>query len=331
MEHAGIHRIMTIAVLLLALGSCAPAVTAPGADAPVSAAGRVIDRPGELIDGGADERGADTPGEEARQRALQQLYDLAAGQPQRTRPTPADDPVGLGAQLEIAARALRNDDAGPEVWAAAGHLQQVAIRRLVHRPQWDDPVREAVADHLVGFVNYNLAAGRQLANMHPTPDYTPGEWPPPPPWRIVDPAPRAELRGLYEKSAAAVDIHWAYLAAINLIETRMGRIDGVSSAGAQGPMQFIPTTWDWVGAGNVHSDHDAIMAAGRLLEVNGAPGDMRRALLGYNNDIRYVRAVQHYAAAMKAEPDLLRGYYYWQVYIPGPDGPRLLPIGFDGR
>ncbi len=33
---------------------------------------------------------------------------------------------------------------------------------------------------------------------------------------------------------------WYYLAAINLIETRMGRIDGLSTAGAQGPMQFLP-------------------------------------------------------------------------------------------
>lgn len=342
------ERLLLPAVILLVVSSCGPSLWTTGQEdeaAPKSAReatetlvevvngarGVPASRPAEPAEGGGDEEAEPDPWQQELTSAQQQLAELAAEGPQRTKPDPADNPVGLAAQLELAERTLRNDDAGPTGWAAAGHLQQIAVRRLVHRPEWDERVRAAMSDELVGFLDLHLAAGRDLADMHPTPDYGPGEWPDPPPWRIVEPAPMEELLGYYKKSADAVNIHWAYLAAINLIETHMGRIDGVSSAGAVGPMQFMPGTWDWVGAGNVHSDHDAIMAAGRLLAENGAPGDMPSAIFAYNNDVRYARAVRRYAQAMKAEPRQLRGYYYWQVYTPGPDGARLLPIGFDGR
>ncbi|PSO54751.1 MAG: lytic transglycosylase [Actinobacteria bacterium QS_5_72_10] len=349
MQHAGaLHGAMTVTALLLALGSCvfAPAareaglagssrdggLAAPGG-ARVAGAGKLGPDGGPGPAGGLGPNGGPVGDayQQARWRARQQVEELAQQQPQRTQPAVADDPTGLAAQLETAQRVLRDDAAGPAVWAAAGHLQQVAIRRLVDRPEWQQPVRAAIADELVGFIDHDLAAGRALARMHPTPDFAPGEWPPPPPWHIVEPAPLGELRDAYEASAAQAGIHWSYLAAINLIETKMGRIHGVSSAGARGPMQFLPSTWELVGAGSIHDERDAIMAAGRLLAQNGAPGDMDAALMAYNPDTRYVTAVQQYAAAIRAEPDTLRGYYYWQVYIPGPDGPRLLPIGFDGR
>lgn len=357
------ERLLLPAVLLLVVSSCGPALVTSGepddrepataheaAEALVKLVdGASVARPAKLAPGevaprtgsadgtegaadAGDGQGAEAdPWQQALAHAQHEIASLARDDPQRTKPDVADDPVGLAAQLELAERTLRNDEIGPPGWAAAGHLQQRAIRKLVERPEWDDRVRHWMSDELVGFVDLHVAAGRDLVDMHPTPDYGPGEWPAPPPWRIVEPAPMDELKSYYEKSAEAVGIHWSYLAAINLIETRMGRIDGVSWAGAQGPMQFMPGTWDWVGAGNVHSDHDAIMAAGRLLAENGAPGDMPRAIFGYNNDVRYARAVQRYAEAMQAEPRALRGYYYWQVYTPGPDGARLLPIGFDGR
>ena len=51
---------------------------------------------------------------------------------------------------------------------------------------------------------------------------------------------------------------WEVLAAIMLVETRMGRIHSRSSAGAQGPMQFLPATWEAYGlGGDVHDAHDA--------------------------------------------------------------------------
>ena len=51
------------------------------------------------------------------------------------------------------------------------------------------------------------------------------------------------LLGHYAEAEQLTGIPWYWLAAIHLQETRMGRIEGVSTAGAVGPMQFLPTTW----------------------------------------------------------------------------------------
>ena len=117
---------------------------------------------------------------------------------------------------------------------------------------------------------------------------------------------------------------WEYLAAIHLVETRMGRIKGDSIAGAQGPMQFIPTTWAIYGrGGDITSNRDAIHAAARYLRATGAPADMARALRAYNNSARYVRAVTAYAQQIQADERAYLGYHAWQVYY----GDRLLPPG----
>jgi len=72
------------------------------------------------------------------------------------------------------------------------------------------------------------------------------------------------------------------LAAVNLVETGMGRIDGVSIANAQGPMQFLPSTWaePGIGKGNIRNPHDAIQAAARYLVRRGGLRDIRRGLWG---------------------------------------------------
>lgn len=344
------NRLLVTAVCLLVLASCGPGLVAlrhsdeppaaasqsqparaaePAADAD-SASAAAPDAPAPAEAEVADEPD-DDPWAQALAGARQQLTELAANDPQRTAPEAAEDPLNLAAQLQAAEELLREDGAEASDWAAAGHLQQVAVRRWVGRRSWDDEIMARLSGPAAEAAQQHLRAGRVLADMHPTPDLPPEDWPDPPAWRVVDAAPLHELRGYYEEAQAAYGPHWSYLAAINLIETRMGRIDGVSSAGALGPMQFMPGTWEMVGSGNVHDNRDAILAAARLLVRNGAPGDMDRAIWHYNNDRRYVAAVKSYAAAMQADPAALRGYYYWQTYVPAPHGQwRLLPIGFDG-
>jgi hypothetical protein len=57
-------------------------------------------------------------------------------------------------------------------------------------------------------------------------------------------------------------VPWEFLAAIHLVETRMGRIRGTSSAGSQGPMQFLPSTWKRCGrGGDIQATGDASLAA----------------------------------------------------------------------
>jgi len=65
----------------------------------------------------------------------------------------------------------------------------------------------------------------------------------------------------YRAAQAATGVGWSYLAAINFVETDFGRVAGPSSAGAQGPMQFMAATWAIYGHGNIHRPRNAILAA----------------------------------------------------------------------
>ena len=92
-----------------------------------------------------------------------------------------------------------------------------------------------------------------------------------------------------------------------MIETRFGRIVGLSSAGAHGPMQFLPSTFAAYGdGGDILSPHDSIMAAGRHLAANGFAGDRDHAIFRYNNSDLYVRAVNDYADSNRNRPSGIR-------------------------
>ena len=131
------------------------------------------------------------------------------------------------------------------------------------------------------------------------------------------------------KDAEGVPIGNYYLAAINLIETRFGSIVGVSTAGAEGPMQFLPSTFAGYGqGGDINSPHDSIMAAGRYLAANGFANDRDHAIYQYNNAHEYVQAVNQYAAVLAADPTAFADYYRWDVYYYTTAGDVLLPIGY---
>ena len=240
-------------------------------------------------------------------------------------PKPAGSIAGVAKQLVAAERTIRARNVSEQQLAEAGHLQQVLYRVLTRRPRWDRALLGRVPAGLRYAVKANLHAARELDAL---------SGPPPrklPTWRIVEPAPATALLGYYQESQAQFQIPWQYLAAIHLVETRMGRIKGTSVAGAQGPMQFMPATWAQYGEGNIRDNRDAILAAGRYLRARGGPGDMDAALFSYNNSNHYVRAVDAYARVMLREPIAYRGYYQWQVYFNQPGGPVLLPAGYDGR
>ena len=88
------------------------------------------------------------------------------------------------------------------------------------------------------------------------------------------------------------------LAAINEIETDYGRNLSISSAGALGWMQFMPSTWarwgvDANGDGkkDPYNPVDAIYAAARYLKASGGQKDIRRAIFAYNHAGWYVDSV----------------------------------------
>lgn len=261
--------------------------------------------------------------EDADGEATQASGEPTAGLPVGRVPVAADDAAGLAEQITLAERTIRSDDREPEEVAAAGHLQQVAYRRLTRNPDWRDEVLARVPEAFHHSVRAHTDAARGLTQLHePREDL--------PPWRIVPPAPAGELRSYYQEAERAFGVPWEYLAAINLIETRMGRIEGTSVAGAQGPMQFMPATWETYGRGDVHDGRDAILGAGRYLAASGAPGDMAGALFSYNRSQHYVRAVTAYAEQMRADPRMFEAYYHWEVYYVTTRGDTLLPIGYDG-
>ena len=135
---------------------------------------------------------------------------------------------------------------------------------------------------------------------------------------------RALLRH-YREAERRFGVAWEVLAAVNFVETGFNRLRSRSSAGAQGPMQFLPATWRAYGlGGDIHDPHDAILGAANYLRASGAARDVRRALYAYNHSTRYVDAVVRFAAQMQREQRLYFAYHSWQVFIKTPAGPRRI-------
>lgn len=235
---------------------------------------------------------------------------------------PGPDPAALAADLVAADQALRNPSAPEQVLAAAARRQQVAYRTLGAHPEWDAIARPQIPAALLDVYDRNIDARRQLmALTDPKPTM--------PPWRVVPPVPANELVAAYRAAEAASGVPWNYLAAINFVETGFGRINGVSDDAAQGPMQFLPSTFAAYGnGGDIHSPRDAIMAAGRLLAANGFATNRDKAIWGYNHSDYYVRAVNDYAAVIGGDPAGFAGYYRWDTYYRTTAGDLLLPIGY---
>ena len=104
--------------------------------------------------------------------------------------------------------------------------------------------------------------------------------------------PADRLLAYYREAERRFGVPWHVLAAVNFVETAFGKVRSRSTAGAQGPMQFLPATWRAYGlGGDVDDPRDAILGAANLLRSSGAPGDLRRALYAYNHSTLYVDAV----------------------------------------
>jgi hypothetical protein len=216
--------------------------------------------------------------------------------------------------------------------AAAGNdsegvRQQLLYRYMSAHPELDAAVLAAVGDDVRPYVE-RIVVARQFgqaraADASPSP---PGDTLPA--WTVVEPLPQDELLGYYREAEAATGIAWYWLAAIHLQETRMGRIIGTSSAGAVGPMQFLPTTWERCCSGDPLIPREAIIGAATYLSQSGGPTDMPAALHEYNPNDSYVATVTAFAENMRDNPQLYATYRQWQVFYTSSAGTVRLPIGY---
>jgi transglycosylase-like protein with SLT domain len=220
------------------------------------------------------------------------------------------------ARLRTALQAWRASDPSLRSAPGAALLRLAARERaIVHELAPSPPLARAtiavLPPGLAPAIRLEVAATVDLRRLSGPPSGKPARL------HLVRPLPAGTLLGYYRDAQARFGVRWQVLAAVNLIESAFGRVVNRSSAGAQGPMQFLPATWKAYGlGGNVHDARDAILGAANYLHASGAPADERRALFAYNRSTLYVDAVLAYARAMTRDPLGFATYYAWEASLP---------------
>jgi hypothetical protein len=186
--------------------------------------------------------------------------------------------------------------------------QQRVVRRLAHRRRLASKTLPLLPSWLRGEMRTEVRALRELFRLSsPSNEHR---------FKTKQPvAPRRLLR-FYRAGQRRFHVRWSVLAAVNMIESAFCRLTNDSSAGAQGPMQFIPSTWRRYGmGGDVHDPHGAILGAANYLHAAGAPSSYTRALYAYNNSPLYVDAVLRFARRMGADRRAYYALWSWQVFV----------------
>ena len=245
--------------------------------------------------------------------------DVAAALPPPDAPLPRS-PAAIVRALEGTDRRLDAALAGwdislppPRPVTLLALYEQRIVRMLAERPELAEDVVErypAAAD--------DVAARRelgQLATGTPVPARV----------RVGPPASAGRLLAWYREAQRRFGVRWQLLAAVNYVESAFGKVRSASGAGAQGPMQFLPSTWSAYGlGGDVHDPRDAILGAANYLAASGARSDERAALYRYNHSTRYVDAVLRYARAIARDRTRFLVFYSRQVYARTADGVRRI-------
>lgn len=194
-------------------------------------------------------------------------------------------------------------------------FQQRITRRLVTHVRLSRKVLERLEGRNFSFLRANIQAQRTLSHLSGTPPEKP------PRYRYARAEPPKRLISHYDAGRRRFGVPRSILASVNFVETKFGRVLGPSTAGALGPMQFLPSTWEAYGnGGDILDPHDSIIGAARYLSASGAPERVRAALHAYNPSDAYVKTVLIYAKQMRKNPLRFYDYYFWQVFVGMADG-----------
>ena len=252
----------------------------------------------------------------------------AAAPPAPNAPLPTTA-AATAQRLALATHAL---DSAIDDWRASGkprpprplslwalHQQRLYLALGLRRRSFGETVVVRLPGALRADARDVIAARRALVRL------TPPTTLPPSAFRTGPAEPADRLLAHYREAQHRFGVPWSILAAVNFVETAFGKVRSRSSAGAQGPMQFLPATWRAYGlGGDVHDPRDAILGAANYLRASGAPGDVRRALFAYNHSALYVDAVLAYARVLRRHRQTLYTFHAWQVFVRTPGGYRRL-------
>lgn len=230
--------------------------------------------------------------------------------------TPAVQLAAAHAQALQAAAAWNGRGAVPASLLASALAEQKLELRLAGDPKLFRETLAALASAPARDVADDVIAHRELATLtKPRPLSA---------FRVGPAAQAAELRSWYAEAQSRSGLPWQVLAAVNYVESDFGRLRNTSVAGAQGPMQFMPSTWRQYGRGDVHDPRAAILGAARFLRAAGAARSLRGALFRYNPAQAYVDAILRYAGRIRRDPRTFLVLYARRVIVRKPDGYRRL-------
>jgi soluble lytic murein transglycosylase-like protein len=257
-----------------------------------------------------------TVAQSARHSGSPSTSTVAQSAPPAQNATLPSTPKALSRRLVAVDSALRRaihawrargqpEGAPPRGVARRAKYVERALRLLARRPGIEAATVHRLPSRLAYEASEVAAALRDLGRLS-------AGWPA---HRVAlgPPEPLDRLLRYYRSAQRRFGVRWQILAAVNLVESDFGRVRNPSVAGAQGPMQFMPSTWRAYGlGGDIKDPHDAIIGAANLLRHAGAPANYARALYAYNPSPAYVDAVRRYARLIERDRDAMYYLYSWR-------------------
>ena len=231
----------------------------------------------------------------------------------------ADEIVSVEQQLRsmidgfVAAGARPSSALGEDVELLALYQQRI-FRTLTKNERMEKKVVPLLPARVKRFYAGTIAAQEELASITGTSEKVPR-------FEYAEAEAPHRLWRYFREGEKRFRIKDHMLAAVMFIESKFGKVLGPSVAGALGPMQFLPSTWDaYGGGGDIMDPHDSVIGAARYLNASGGPERMRDALFAYNPTEPYVNAIQIYARQIAHDERNFYMYYFWQVFVSTEDG-----------